>query len=72
MAQAVIAYLESHEVNISVSAKAAPWENGYQESFFSRLKDEMGYLDRFETWENLLKRFISKLVITIITGFIRH
>lgn len=49
MAQAVIAYLESHEVKISVSAKASPWENGYQESFFGRFKDEMGYPDRFET-----------------------
>jgi len=49
MAQAVTTYLESYEVKVSASAKASPWENGYQESFFGRFKDEMGDMDRFET-----------------------
>lgn len=49
MAQGVTSYLESHEVNISASDKASPWQNGYQESFFGRFKDEMGDMNRFET-----------------------
>lgn len=49
MAQVVINFLESNEVAISVSDKASPWQNGYQESLFGRFKEEMGDMARFET-----------------------
>lgn len=33
----------------SMSAKGSPWENGYQESFYSQLKVDLGDPNRFET-----------------------
>lgn len=36
-------------INISMSHKGSPWENGHQESFFGHLKNESGDLNRFET-----------------------
>ena len=34
--------IESNGVIVSMSRKSHPWENGYQESFFGRFKDEAG------------------------------
>jgi putative transposase len=33
--------LKSHNIQLSMSKKGSPWENGYQESFYSRLKEEI-------------------------------
>ncbi len=41
--------IENLKIKISMSKKASPWENGYQESFFGHLKGEGGDLSRFET-----------------------
>lgn len=49
MAQAVIDFLKDNKVKVSTSDKASPWQNGYQESFFGRFKDEMGDVNRFES-----------------------
>jgi transposase InsO family protein len=49
MAQATIDFLLENGVSVSVSDKASPWQNGYQESFFGRFKDEIGDINRFET-----------------------
>lgn len=49
MAQAVIDFLKDNQVKVSTSDKASPWQNGYQESFFGRFKDEMGDINRFES-----------------------
>lgn len=49
MAQAVTHYLKLQGVAISVSDKASPWQNGYQESFFGRFKEEFGDTNRFDT-----------------------
>lgn len=38
----------------SFSTKRSPWQNGHQESFYSRFKQEMGDLDRFKTIGHLL------------------
>jgi putative transposase len=38
----------------SFSTKGSPWQNGHQESFYSRFKQEMGDLDRFTTIGHLL------------------
>ncbi len=46
----------------SFSTKGSPWQNGHQESFYSRFKQEMGDLDRFKTIGHLLAeiyRFIG-------------
>lgn len=49
MASICIRYLESLRVKISANDKASPWQNGYQESFFGKFKDETGDINRFET-----------------------
>ncbi len=38
-----------------MSAKGAPWQNGYKKSFYSHFKDETGDLDRFETLGELVE-----------------
>lgn len=55
MAQAVVEYLLSNQVKVSVSDKGSPWQNGYQESFFGRFKTEVGDLNRFDTVGELLE-----------------
>ena len=47
--------MEGLGVTISVSDKASPWQNGYQESFFGRFKEEFGDINRFETIGELLE-----------------
>lgn len=49
MAQRCTDYLEAHGVRISVSDVAAPWQNGYVESFYGRFKQELGDVNRFES-----------------------
>lgn len=48
-------YLESLGVKISASDKASPWQNGYQESFFGKFKQEIGDINRFETIGELIE-----------------
>lgn len=36
-------------IKLSMSRKASPWENGYQESFYNQCKIDLGDLNRFET-----------------------
>ncbi|GIW59219.1 MAG: hypothetical protein KatS3mg087_0285 [Patescibacteria group bacterium] len=47
MAQACTSFLENLGTKILASDKASPWQNGYQESFFSRFKDEFSEFSRF-------------------------
>ena len=61
MAQAVTHYLELQGVKISVSKKASPWENGYQESFFGRFKEEFGDIDRFNTDGELIEEIYARI-----------
>jgi putative transposase len=49
MAQRCTDYLEQQGVQISVSDVAAPSQNGYIESFYGRLKHELGDVNRFDT-----------------------
>ena len=55
MAKVCTDYLEGLGVKISVSDKASPWQNGYQESFFGKFKDDVGDINRFETPGELLE-----------------
>lgn len=41
-------------INISRSNKKAPWENGYQESFYSQFKVDLGDPSRFKTLGELV------------------
>jgi len=43
-----ISFLESLGISISMSKKASPWENGYQESYYNNFKTDLGLeFDRF-------------------------
>ncbi|MBU1031384.1 IS3 family transposase [Patescibacteria group bacterium] len=61
MAKVCTDYLEGLTTNISVSDKASPWQNGYQESFFGKFKDEIGDLNRFETVGELIEEIYSQI-----------
>lgn len=61
MAQTCTNYLENLGTKISASDKASPWQNGYQESFFGRFKDEFGDFNRFETIGELMEEIYSQI-----------
>lgn len=42
-------FTESLRIKISMSHKGCPWENGYQESFYSQFKVDLGDPNRFKT-----------------------
>lgn len=54
MAQMVTNFLEQNNIQISVSDKASPWQNPYQESLFDKFKNEIGDINRFETLGELV------------------
>lgn len=41
--------LKKHGIQASFSTKASPWQNGFQESFYSEFKKDLGDIVRFET-----------------------
>jgi putative transposase len=55
MAQRCTDALERRGVRISVSDVASPWQNGFMESFYGRLKAELGDIDRFESAGEMLE-----------------
>lgn len=48
-------YAKRNRILISMSAKSSPWENGFQESFYSQFKVDLGHVSRFETVEELVE-----------------
>lgn len=47
-AQDYTALVQQFRVTVSMSSKASPWENGFQESFFNNFKTDLGLeFDRF-------------------------
>lgn len=48
-------------IKISMSNKGSPWENGYQESFYSHFKLEGGDLSRFEEIGELLEHLYTQI-----------
>lgn len=61
MAKVCTDYLEGLGVKVSASDKASPWQNGYQESFFGKFKDEAGDLSRFETVGQLIEAVYQQI-----------
>jgi len=61
MAKVVTDYLELHGIQVSVSAKASPWQNGYKESFFGHFKDEFGDINRFDTPGELIEEIYGHI-----------
>ena len=57
-----IKFMKSLGVKISMSAKASPWENAYQESFYDNFKTDLGAeFERFET----IGKFVEAIHQTI-------
>lgn len=51
-----IQLMNSLNVQISMSAKGSPWENGYQESFYNNFKTDLGLeFERFQTIGELVE-----------------
>ena len=48
IAQAIQRWFEQLEITALYIEPGSPWENGYAESFFSRLRDEFLALEEFE------------------------
>lgn len=61
-AKETVAFLTSLGIHISMSTKASPWENAYQESFYNNFKTDLGLeFDRFDS----LGKFIAGVYETI-------
>jgi putative transposase len=52
---AYFALLKTHTIQASFSTKASPWQNGFQESFYSEFKKDLGHTSRFETIATFLE-----------------
>lgn len=52
---------ESFGIKVSMSRKASPWENGYQESFYSQFKIDLGDPNRFESKGELIAEIYQTL-----------
>lgn len=50
-----IKLLETNRIVISMSQKGHPWENGYQESFYSQFKLDLGQPDQYQSWGELIE-----------------
>lgn len=46
-------FVEAFGIQMSMSHKASPWENGYQESFYNQFKIDLGDPNRFKTLAEL-------------------
>lgn len=53
--------IEAAGVTISMSKKGSPWENGFQESFYSGFKLDLGDPNRFEQLGELIEEINSKI-----------
>lgn len=46
---------------MSMSHKSSPWENAFQESFYSQFKVDLGMVNRFETMEELIEEIYQTI-----------
>lgn len=61
MAKICTSFLEEQGATISVSDKGSPWQNGFQESFFSHFKDEFGDFNRFDSVGELIEEMYGQV-----------
>jgi len=50
-----IKILEDNKITVSMSKKGHPWENGFQEAFYSGFKVDLGRSDQYETYGELIE-----------------
>lgn len=55
--------VESFNTKVSMSRKASPWENGYQEAFYSQFKVDPGDPNRFDTMGELIAEIYQTIHI---------
>ena len=55
------AWLLAHKILPSHSKRSSPWENGHQESFFGRFKQELGNPHRFKTLDELIEAIYRQI-----------
>lgn len=48
-------YVTAKKIILSFADKASPWQNGFQESFYSGFKLDLGYVNRFESLGELIE-----------------
>lgn len=53
----------SYGITISMSNKASPWQNAFQESFYSHFKVDLGDPERFNTLPELIEAIHQQIVI---------
>jgi putative transposase len=53
--------LSDYQILQSMSKKASPWQNGYQESFFSNWKIDIGEVNRFKTLGELTSELYKSI-----------
>ncbi len=61
MSENCIEFLKSQNIKISVSNPGSPWQNSWNESFFSRFKSEFGPFSRFESLGELIENIYQYL-----------
>lgn len=54
-------YVLGKGIIISMSHKSSPWENAFQESFYSQFKVDLGLIQRFETLEELIEEIYQTI-----------
>lgn len=55
ISEALMTKLQEHGISPSHSHKGKPWQNGIQESFYHRFKQELGDVNRFPSIEKLIE-----------------
>lgn len=54
-------FVLANSIKISMSHKNSPWENAFQESFYSGFKVDLGMVSRFETVEELIEEIYQTI-----------
>jgi transposase InsO family protein len=54
-------YVTGKQTTLSFADKASPWQNGYQESFYGKLKVDLGHMEQFETLGELIEAIYQTL-----------
>jgi putative transposase len=54
-------YVLKNNIHISMSHKSSPWENPFQESFYSQFKVDLGYINRFSSVEELIEEIYQSI-----------
>jgi transposase InsO family protein len=53
--------LKYSNIQISMSKKSSPWENGFQESFYGKFKQELGSLNQYESMEKAIEAIYRQI-----------